>query len=447
MFKDRAYYSTLIKIGLPISLMQLVSASMSIIDVIMVGQLGEIPIAGVGLANQLYNIFSLVLLGIASGTAIFTAQYWGKGDMRRIRQALGLCLSVALAAALIFTLLAVAFPQLVMRVFTEDPTVIDAGSQYLRIVGFSFLLSALSYCHMAVLRSTQKVRMPMFITAASLCVNTLLNYLLILGKLGFPALGVQGAALATLIARGLEAAAMLSFAYGTATPLSGGVRDILSFDGEYSRRFFRTTLPVVFNETIWSVGISAYSAIYARISTDAAAATNIANTIDKLAFVAFMGVGYSCAVMVGNTIGAGDKEKAYVYAKRSLLLSILMGLVVGAIMIAVGKPMISLYKIAPSTAHDTFLCLMIIMVCLWARSANVTMFLGILRAGGDTRYALLLEMCTQWLVGISLALVAAFVLHWPVYWVMAMSMTDDVLKLLIAFWRFRSRRWVHFLAH
>jgi putative MATE family efflux protein len=447
MFSDRAFYKALFRLAAPITMQQFLTSLLNILDVMMVGQLGEVAIAGVGLANQIFFILTILIFGSSTGGAIFMGQYWGKNDVHSLRRALGLTLLISTGCSVVLALLAILTPTWVMRIFTEDVQVIETGSEYLRVAGFSYVFTAISTSFYAALRSTQNVKLPLFVNVLALGLNTSLNYLLIFGKFGFPEMGVQGAAIATVISRVLETSILLFIVYRQKSPAAASFHDLLSQNKNFSNLYLKTVTPVVFNELIWSVGISAYSVIYARMNTDSLAAVNIANSIDRLSFVAFIGVGNACMVMIGNKIGAGDETNSFLYARRSLVISVLLGGVIGILILAIANPIISLYKVEEITARNAFLVLLVDMVMLWARGANMILFVGILRAGGDTRFGFFTELCTMWLIGVPMSAIAAFVFQLPIYWVVAFSMLDEISKCAISFFRYRSKKWIHYLAY
>jgi putative MATE family efflux protein len=274
-----------------------------------------------------------------------------------------------------------------------------------------------------------------------------MNYLLILGSFGFPALGVKGAAIATLISRTLECGAMLAFTYLRKTPAAASFREMFDIKRTFLKKFFRTTLPVIINEGVWSLGITTYSAVYARISTESIAAFNIARTIESLAFVFFMGIGTACAIMVGNKIGAGEEQTAFQYGKRSLVIGIVIAVFLGLTLAAASGGIVSLYNISEASQGFAQRILLIAGLSLWIRASNMIIYIGMLRSGGDTRYAFFTELFTMWAIGMPLALLGSFVFHLPVYWVYLLVLSDEVIKALIGLRRVFSKRWINNLVH
>jgi putative MATE family efflux protein len=442
-FADPPYFRALFKIALPISLQYLVTNSLNMVGVIMIGQLGETSVAAVGLASQIFFLLSLLLFGITSGSAIFTAQMWGRRDISNIHKVLGLCLAMGLTAGLIFWAVAVLVPEKALGLYTNDPAVIALGSEYLRIYGWAYIFVAITFSYAAVLRSTGEVRIPLVVSMAALSFNTLLSYGLIFGKFGLPELGVRGAALAALIARILECSAILWISYRSRTPAAARLQELFGFDRLFAKKVLNPVLPVVFNELLWSLGITTYNAIYAHISTDAIAAMNIVGSIDGVAFVIFLGTSHACAILVGNQIGANEEDKAFRYGARTLVLVIALAVLMGGLVILLADDILTLYKVSAGVILYAQKVLTIIGLLFWLRASNLLLLIGVFRSGGDTRYAFFLDAGVIWLVGVPMALIGAFVLHLPVYGVYLMIMTEELVRALLCFPRFISRKWIH----
>ncbi len=445
-FSDKEYYQRLYTLALPIALQQFIMSSLNMVGVVMIGQLGAVPVAAVGLANQIFFLLSLILFGLYTGSAMFTAQLWGSRDILTIRKVLGLAITLGIVFGTFFLIIAEVFPTQALSVYSTDKTVIALGSEYLRIMGISFILFAISLCFSVVLRSTGDVRTPLIVTFTSLSINTLLSYILIFGKLGLPSLGVKGAAIAVLISRIVECALLLLLSYRKGSPVAGTIRELFSFDLSFAKRVLKPVLPVIVNETLWSLGITAYSVVYARISTDSIAAMNIVNSIDQMALVLFVGIGHACAVLVGNRIGAGEEDKAFSYAARSEVLGMLGAVGIGAVILASSNMILSLYNVSPTVIDYARRALTILGLLLWLRASNMILFIGIFRSGGDTRFALVLDGVIIWVVGVPLAFAGAFLLHLPVYWVYLMVMSEEITKWALGVYRFFSRKWIHNLA-
>jgi putative MATE family efflux protein len=445
-YHDQEYFRLLVKFALPIALQSLITSLLNMVGVIMIGQLGDAPVAAVGLANQVWFLLNLLIFGIVSGCAMFVAQLWGKKDIANVRRVLGLAVKLGLFAALIFWLLAMFFPEAVLRLYTEDPAVITLGSQYLRIFGWSYGFYALSTAYGVSLRSTGFVRLPLVVSIAALGLNILIAYPLIFGwqAIGLTALGVNGAALAGLIARILECLSMLVVVYwNRSNPSAASLRDLLTFDFQFLVSVLKPVLPVILNEFLWSMGITAYSAIYAHIGTGAIAAINIVSSIDQLAFVVFFGIGNATAIMVGNLIGQGETERAYRYAGRSLGLQITGAILMGLLVYSSAWYLLQLFKVTPDVIADARSILTVLALGMPVRSANHVIIIGILRSGGDTRYSLVLDGIIIWLVGVPVTALGAFLFHLPVYLVYALTLSEEVVKFSFGLGRYFSRKWIN----
>ncbi|MBI5823631.1 MAG: MATE family efflux transporter [Chloroflexi bacterium] len=445
--RDRSFLKEMLVIAVPISFQQLINASLNMIDVIMVGQLGEASIAALGLSNQVFFVLILLMFGTTSGMAIFTAQFWGKQEIEPIRKVLGMSIVTTSSIALLFTLAATIMPRTVLGFYTNDTEVIEIGAQYLRIVGFSYIPVAIATSYIAVMRSIQLVRLTVVATVSALVFKTILGYMLIFGIWIFPPLGVRGAAIGTASGWTLELILLIGFIYAQRTPLAASMQTLFSFDLSFFTRVLRTTLPAMANELFWSVGITTYNAIYAHIGTDSIAAINVNATMEELGFVVFMGLGNACAVMVGNRIGAGKKDEAYETVRRVIILSVSAAWIVGLIVLLLRDTVVGLYDLSPSGVTNVRM-LMLMMACtLWIRMFNFSTFIGALRAGGDTRFALVMEICSIWLIGVPAAYFAAFVLRLPVYYVYLFVILEEIAKAFVSTWRFRSKKWIHDLVN
>jgi len=413
------------------------------ITTLMTGQLGDIPLAAIGLSNQLYFLLSLAQFGISSGSSIFTAQFWGNRDKENISRVLGVSNILGFLIGGFFALVALFIPRAFLQIFTNDPQVIDLGIDLLRISSLGFLFTPAINIYSFILRSTGDARMPMLVSTSGVLLNSVLGYAFIFGKLGSPAMGAQGAALANSIARIFECFLLIGMVYKLKTPLAVPFKLIFSFDQQFARRILKRVLPVTFNELMWALGISAYSAIYAHISTESIAAISIKDSVDNLAFVPFMGLTHACAILVGNTIGSREEEKSYDYVNQTIRLVLIMAVFLGGLIFAGRSAITSWYNISAQTSLYTNNLLVILGISLWIRALNVVFFIGMMRSGGDTSFAYRMDVGSMWLLGVPLALLAAFVFKMPVHFVYLTIMIEEMVKFIVSVWRYRSRRWIH----
>ena len=445
--RDKDFIRSMLSLALPVAFQQLIGAGLNMIDVLMVGQLGETAVAGLGLANQIFFLLILFLFGVTSGMSIFTAQYWGKEDVQSIRRVLGICLSIAVFVALVFSLAATLMPETLMRFYTEDQAVIQLGSSYLRIVGLSYIMTAITVSYTAVLRSITLVKLTVLVAVLGLGIKTLVAYFLIFGVAGFPKLGVRGAAIGTAVGWSFECVLIIILVYALKTPLAANPLTFFRFNRPFAASVLKTSMPAALNEVLWSLGFTSYNAVYAHIGTDAIAAVNINATIEELVFVLFMGLGNACAVMIGNKIGAGDKDIAFEYGRRFLILGLTTAVLGGVIVFSMRETVVSLYDISPSAANNLRGLMFVFAISAWLKMLNFILFIGALRAGGDTRYAMFTELFSIWMIGVPAALIGGFVLHLPVYGVYALVLLEEAAKAVIVFRRYLSRNWIHDLVN
>ncbi|CAG0945071.1 partial putative FMN/FAD exporter YeeO, partial [Anaerolineae bacterium] len=441
-FGDRYFITTLFKLWFPITLQQLIFSLLNLVSLMMIGQLGETSVAAVGLAGQIGFLFQLFLFGVGSGSAIFIAQFWGKRDLKNIHRILGISLVLGLIGGAIFSLIALVIPEHALAIYSTDRAVIAVGSEYLRIVGWSYLAIAITTSFAVTLRSTGNVRLPVTISVFSFGLGAVMNYALIFGQFGLPALGVPGSALGTALARGIECALMLVMTYTRQSVAAASLREMSAFDWSFLSTVLKTVIPVTFNEILWSLGISTYNLIFGRIGTEAVAAVSIAGTIENLAFVPFIGMANAAAIMIGHRIGADEENTGFEYAKRFLRITIILGMIVGSVIFLSADLILTVYKIDETTRGFARTVLTIMAFALWIKSSNMMFIVGILRAGGDTRACFLIDVGSIWLVGIPIASTAAFVFGLPVHWVYLLTINDEIAKFIVAVWRVISKKWI-----
>jgi MATE family, multidrug efflux pump len=442
-YNDPEYFGNVLRIALPIIAQQFMFSVLNLLGVVFVGQKGDASVAAVGLAGQIAFLLNLVHFGIVSGAAMFTAQFWGKRDIPNLRRVLGLCLMLAISASLIFFALAQLLPSQILRIYSNDAAVIALGTNYIRTFSWTFLFFAVTFSYALVMRSTGNVITPTMVGVGTLFISTVLSYSLIFGRFGLPELGIQGAAVAAVIARFLECVTLLTITYRTRSPVAASFRELKGFDRVFLGKVIRPMLPVILNELFWSLGITTYNIIYGRMGTQPYAAINIVSTIEQVLFVVFIGISNATSVLVGNRIGAGKEDEAYVYAGRSLGIGILGGLFLGLVLQLVRMPILSLYNVSPEVIQNASHIINVVSLFLWVRVNNMTTVVGILRAGGDTRFSLFLDGIIIWIVGVPMAYLGAFVFDFPVYLVYLCAMSEEATKWVLGIRRYLSRRWIN----
>ena len=441
-FEDKSFIRKIITIGIPIAFQGILNTLLNLVDNMMIGSLGESSIAAVGLANKVFFVFTLLLFGIVSGSSVLTAQYFGKKDVKNIRRVLGLSLIIGLIGAFIFMLAGLFIPKTVMRIFTPNENTIKIGVSYLTVVAISYPLTAVTNCYISLLRATNKVKAPVFITIAAILVNVVLNYTFIYGHFGFEALGVKGAAIATVIARLFEFICILAVVYIGKSEAAAKFKELIDFNKEFIKKYFIIVSPVIANEFVWGLGVTMYSLVYGRMGDSAVASITITQNVEQICVVIFQGLSSATAVILGNELGANKIERADKHAKGFFIIQFMLVLIMATICLIIRKPLIDLFNVDGKVASDIIKCLNVFIIYSPFRMFNLVNIVGVLRSGGDTKASLLLDMTGVWLVGIPFAFLGGIVLKLPIYYVYAMITIEEVYKFILGFIRYRKKKWL-----
>ncbi|MGG7142704.1 MATE family efflux transporter [Clostridium nigeriense] len=442
IFEDKKFLRKTVAIGIPIAIQALLNTTLNLVDTMMIGTLGQSTIAAVGLANKVFFVFTLLLFGIVSGSSILTAQYFGKRDIKNIRRVLGISLILGLSGAIVFMLAGLFIPRAVMRIFTPSEGTIAIGASYLVIVSLSYPLTAITNCYISLLRATNKVKAPVFISIISILVNVVLNYTFIYGNFGAPRLGVQGAAIATVIARLVECTSILSVVYISRGPAAAKAKELVDFNKEFIKKYFATVSPVIANEFIWGLGVTMYSLVYGRMGDEAVASITITQNVEQICVVIFQGLSSATAVILGNELGANKLKDAEKHSKVFFVLQLILTIVMGIVCIIIRKPLINLFQVPSNVASNITKCLTVFVCYLPFRMFNLVNIVGVLRSGGDTKASLLLDMTGVWCVGIPFAFLGGIVLGLPIYYVYAMITIEEVYKFILGLRRYKKKKWL-----
>lgn len=442
MFKDRAFLRTLATLMIPMVAQNLISLAAQMMDSLMLGKLGQIELSASSLANQPFFIFNLLIFGMASGSSVLNAQFWGKGDVRSVKIVISICLKVALTVSILLSAAVMIFPETVMRIYTNDPEIIAAGVSYLRIIGWCYIFYGLSGTLLTTVRSVGIVRIAVVDSVFSLVCNITLNYILIFGHLGFPAMGIRGAAIATVITRMGDAVLVLSYILFIDKKLRIKVRDILDFDSALLKNYLKNGLPVAFNEVFWSVGVSIQSMVLGRLGADVVSASQIASIVQQFSTVLIFGVANAAAIIIGNDIGAGKMEQAQLRVKWFRIMAVVLGIFAAGLVLLIARPVVSFYNIPEETKELAVQMMRILALMVFFISQTGIGVVGLLRGGGDPRFALFVDLAGLWLFATPAAILSAFVFHAPVLVVYLCTRMDEPIKMLMIAWRMRNNNWM-----
>lgn len=440
---SRALYRKLTRIAVPIAIQGVVSATLGLVDNLMVGFLGEAELASVGIATQIFYIFYLMLFGFTSGTATFAAQFYGAGDYGNIRKVVGFSAVVALCAGTVLFIASFFFTDQILRIWSSDPAIIALARPYVKIGSVTFFFMAFSVPLEMAFKATQQTRVPMIVSTVVFFTNVTLNYIFIFGKAGAPALGVAGASLATTAARFFEVLIMIFFACRRSNCFHGPLTEFFGWNREFIRRILKNAAPTTINEMLWSIGQSMYVAAFSRIGTTAYAAYQAAASINSLFTFAAFSVGDAALVMVGEKLGEGKKEETYELGKRLLRIGTCLGILVGVLLVFLAKPLVGLFNLSALGKTYAFRILLVYGCCMGLNLYNGINITGTLRGGGDTRFAMIAECSCVWIVAVPMAFLASQALHLPIYLAVLMIKLEDVVKSVILTKRFLSKKWVN----
>ncbi|UOY92243.1 MATE family efflux transporter [Ectobacillus sp. JY-23] len=407
----------------------------------MVGQLGESSIAAVGIANKYTTILIIMLQGFGSGAAIFTAQYWGKKDMTGIKHILLLTFGIMSLFSLLFMGTTLVFSHEWIALFSNDPAVIKQGASFIQILSYSYFFTAATILFSGVLASVGQVKVPMYGSVFALLLNTVLNYLLIGGNLGLPALGVEGAAIATVVSRFVQCTVLFWLVWHQ--QLFSIKRSMFkaSWRGPLKRDFFRIATPSILNHITWTLGDVTYFWIYASMGTDETAAVSLVDPLIFIFIALFSGISQAAATIIGNSIGAGEERSAQAYARRFLSITTKMAILSSVGIVILSSVFIDIYRVSPAVATYAKDVLFVYAIIFVAKMLNMVNNIGILRAGGDTRFVFYVDTIGVWALGLPLAAVGAY-LQLPIYAVYGLANVHECARAIFGVKRTLSGKWI-----
>ncbi len=445
LIKDKNFYRVVLRLAIPLTLQNVMQLLLNMMDTVMLGRLSErseAVISAANLANQPYFVYSLFLFGMVSGASVLISQYWGKHDTDTINRVAGIAAIAAFGIGGIYVTLCYLFTPQVMGLFTSIPEVIALGVRYLRIVLASYLIASMTTLLCGVLRSTEQVMIPLLTNITAILMNIVLNYILIFGKFGAPALGIEGAAWATLISRIFELGMVLIYVIFCEKKVRLRPAKMFRIQLLLVRDFIRYSLPVICNETFWGLGITLHSVVIGNLGDIPYAAYSVANIVERIGLLAAIGFANATMIVIGKEIGAGRKENAYPYAKTMLTLSVILGILMSGVVLIIRGAAVDLFNVADETKAAAQNIITVMSFVIFIKSFNTTAIVGVIRGGGDTVTAMLCDFLPMWIFSIPLGFITAYYFKLPVWWVYACLMSDEVLKMSFCLLRIRSRKWI-----
>lgn len=442
MTREKGFYRRLALLVAPLALQNVISFSVGLADNLMIGSLGELALSGVYVANQLQNLLQMMVIGLSAAMAVLASQYWGKRDREHVKIIVGIALKFSLAAGALFLLFTLIMPSQIMHLFTNEDAVVAESRKYLDVLRWSYLFFCVTQVLIASMRCVETVRIGLYTSIMTFCVNVFLNWVLIFGNLGAPALGVRGAAIATLIARILEFLVINIYIRLVDKKLEVRFADLWKSDRELLARFFKYGLPVILGDIFWGVNLAMQGAIVGRLGSTALASVSIANVIFSIFSVVAYGVAGASAVVIGQTVGAGNYVKVKEYARTLQVLFLGIGLFSGTALFIAKDFLHYFYNVNDATMTMTVQFLTVLSVTLVGTAYQMATLTGIVRAGGATHFVLVNDLIFVWCIVIPSALLAAFVFHASPVVVFACLKSDQILKCLVAVVKVNRFRWM-----
>ena len=419
LFKDKRFWKGALTLAIPVALQNMLTSSFTLADTLLVSQLGDVALSSVGMVGQWGWLMTMVLFGFCSGATVFVSQFWGANDKKRIHSTCGIALTSALVVSGIFTVISLTIPGYVLRMFNSDPEIIATGSQYLSVVLYSYIAVAITNILSAVLRSTEEVRLPMYVSGFTTVLNIFLDYCMIFGKCGFAEMGIKGAALATAISAWSGVAVIVLVSVIRKNILIAPLKEVFRFNKAEVKEFFKRSVPVVFNEGFWGAGTFAFNLIYANMGYEYFAAVTILRSFENIAFVFFVGLCNACNVMVGKSIGKGRIKEGVEDSKRFA------------------------FNISDVTLNSAVIIMTIYACELPIRMIPYIQIVGIFRSGGDTVTGVKYDLGCLWLISLPATLIAVHLIKVPFVVAFAiMYFFEDYIKAFFCIRHYKSKRWL-----
>ena len=442
---EPGFWKMTVSLALPIAFQTLLTSCAAIIDTAMVVSLGNAETSAIGVAARFAFLLNIICFGFISGCAALISQYWGAHDVPNVRRSYGLAILAALSFGVLYTLALGFFPETMMRIFADDPIIIELGAKYLRYYAIGVLFVIFSQVTSASLRATQRVVLPLICSAIGVAVNCGLNYCLIFGNFGFPRLELEGAAIATVASAIAQTLFLICAVLLTDNPFRTRLANFFAFSRDFAKKYIRIASPALLNEALWGIGTNVYIMVFARQGIEEYAGYTLYENVQQLFFVFFCGICGACAVIVGMRIGAGDHEGGYEAARRFAVMTPLAGVVLGAILFLVRTPILSMFAVETEYARDiASQCLAFYSLWIGMRMIPYTLICGIFRAGGDTKMGCILDIIGLWGCGVPAVLIVGLLVKPSAFVVLviAMFLGEDTLKSILCLRHFVTRKWI-----
>ncbi len=437
--RKRSLRKEIVRLALPIALQQFMTALVGACDAIMLGKLSQDAMSAVSLATQVTFVFNLFMFAFMAGENMFVAQYYGKGDYTGVSQVFSLVTKICGCIAVVFLAGTLFFPEQLMRILTNEETLIVLGSEYLRVIGISYVFSGIAQIFLAIMKNCGAVNMSTLINGVMVILNIALNAVFIFGLSGFPKMGIKGAALATVLATVVQFLWSVGYVLCRIRAVKFSLR---SCEKKLFGRFWQKTVPLLINNLAWGIGFSMYSVIMGHLGTDAVAANGIANISKNLVVCFCLGLGNAGSIIVGNRLGADRLQEAKEAGGTLTKTAIIAGIVSGLVLIALSPFITKMVDLTPTARGYLQKMLLISSYYIAGKSVNCMTIGGIFAAGGDSKFGMLCDSVTLWCIIVPLGCICAFILKLPVMVVYFVLNLDEIIKLPVVYKHYKKYKWI-----
>ncbi len=440
--RDKNFYKKLLTIAIPITLQSLITFAINMMDTVMVGSLGEVPLSASSLSGQIFFITTVLCFGIAGGGSVLSSQFWGKKDSRSIAKTLSIVLKLNIIVGIIFSILSFFIPGHLLGFYINVPEVIQVGIPYLKIVSIMYPLFCITTSISVIFRTISQIKISVIANSIAFVLNVFFNWVFIFGKFGFPSLGLTGAAIGTIIARLVECIIMVTYLFFVDKKIQFTFKDLIEFDKDIFKKYLKTGINVLISDALLVAGLTTLTMILGRLGEEMIAANSICNIVIQLSTISMAGISSSCLVIIGNSIGEGKVELAKNQAKTFLIICIITG-IISAIIITLTKPFaIDFYNVSQSTKSIAYKLMDGAAFVIIFQVPSICLTKGILRGGGDTKFLLLADIIFLWILSIPLGILAAFVFHLSPAFIYICLKFDEIIKFIWCSIRMFGNKWV-----
>ena len=440
--KDKSFYKTLFKMLVVVALQNLVAYSVNMADNIMLGSYSQNALSGAATVNQIFFMVQQFALSIGNALVVLASQYWGQHRVEPIRTLTGIALKLGLIIGIILILVCIIIPVPLLRLFTNEPEIIEQGRQYLAMIQWTFLLFIISQILVSALRSVGIVNISFYISIVSLIVNVGINYVLIFGKFGLPEMGIRGAAVGTLVARVLELVIVLIYMLKSDKTVRFFASGFLKSDAGLRKDYTKVYLPIMCSQVLWGISGPMQTAILGHMSADAIAANSVATTFYQYLKVVVIAMSSVSSVMIGNAIGRGELKRIKSDARTLAVIDVIIGFILAAALFILRNPLLSIYDLTPEATVMAEHLIMIMSLVMIGMSYQMPVSFGIIQGGGDTKFTMKMNLISTWIIVMPLSFLSAFVWKWPVEAVVLIIQSDQIFKGLPTFIKFRGYKWI-----